>query len=378
MSNTDVNSSTSALSSLNLDMLMRMLQEEATKSHSSTLPPVDTISKGTKKAETVISLATEGVELPPAKPTKDPDAQSQLAQLAKDFAKFYTMMAKSAQLQTQGLSDEIEYVQESNTYSMAAAQNAIKQQETYLKEQTAAQAKETKMQKRQSALKTATWVVAGVVIGLSVIAAIFTFGASLAAVPEEMEMGAMIAGSEGALEAAGDGASVAMEEGGASVAEEGGAAAADATGMQGIADLGMEVNTDYASMIADDEAMNGIGNASDSTIQKAAQALQGKLVKALQSLALTGMQVSAKSYDAAAEFTQAKYDTQLAGAEQEVGAATGEFKLAGSFNQFWQNQLGRSTETLTNISKTMSEIPATFGQILQTLKQATVTANQRV
>ncbi|NGX54958.1 MAG: hypothetical protein KR126chlam2_00579 [Chlamydiae bacterium] len=351
MSNTDVNSSTSALSSLNLDMLMRMLQEEAPKSRSSTSPSVDTISKGAKKAETVVSLATEGVELPPAKPTKDPDAQSQLAQLAKDFAKFYTMMAKSAQLQTQGLSDEIKYVQESSTYSMAAAQNAIKQQETFLKEQTAAQAKETKMQKRESTLNTIKWVVIGVVIGLSVIAAILTAGASLAAAPEEIEMVAMV--SEGALEATGDGVSVAMEEVGSSVAEEGATSAAT-TGMDGVA------------------------NASESTIQKGAQALQGKLVKSLTSMAVTGTQVSAQSYQAAAKFTKAKYDTQLAGAEQEVGAATGEFKLAGSFNQFWQNQLGRSTETLTNISKTMSEIPATFGQILQTLKQATVTANQRV
>ncbi|NGX53806.1 MAG: hypothetical protein K1000chlam4_00526 [Chlamydiae bacterium] len=372
MSNTNVNSSTSALSSLNLDMLMRMLQEETAKTRSSPLSPVDTIGKGTKKAETAVSLTNEGVALPPPKSTKDSNSQSQLDQLAKDFAKFYTMMAKSAQLQTQGLSDEIEYVQESNTFSMAAAQTAISKQETLLKEQTAAGDKEAKMAKTQSTLKTVTWIITGIVIGLTVLSAIVTFGASLAAVPEEVEMGAVVIGAEeGVADGAADLAVPALEDG----AEEGAAEGASA-GMTSVEGLG--VSADYGSSLVDDAAMEGMEDAGDSTLQKASQALKGKLFRTLMSLSVTGTQVASQSYEAAADFTTAKFDTQIAGAEQAFGSAAGEFKMTSSYNQFWQNQLGRSTETLTNISKTLSEIPATFGQILQTLRQATLTANQKV
>ncbi len=372
MSNTNVNSSTSALSSLNLDMLMRMLQEDATKTRSSPLSPVDTIGKGTKKAETAVSLTNEGVALPPPKSTKDLEGQSQLEQLAEDFAKFYTMMAKSAQLQTLGLSDEIEYVQESNKYSMAAAQTAISKQEKLLKEQTTAQDKEAKMQKTESALKIATWVVTGIVIGLTILSAAFTFGASLAAVPEEMELGAVAIGGE---EAATEGASVAAEEGISAAAEEG-AAEGTSAGMTSVEGLG--VSADYGSSLADEAAMDAMDDVGDSTVQKIAQALKGKLLKMLMSFAVTGTQVASQSNEAAADFTTANYDTKIAGAERALGSATGEFKMTSSYNQFWQNQLGRSSESVTNISKTLSDIPATFGKILQTLRQATLTANQRV
>ncbi len=312
------------------------------------LQGADTVASAGGSAKKTL-IPSERPGLPPSQPKSSSD---EMMIIAAAFCKAYSSMALSVETQT---TDYASLQQLSQTQSQSILQsttNAINKQEAAEKQAADIAAYQEHMAEVQ---KIMGWVMFGIGIALTIAtigSAFLDGGASLAAVPEEIEM----------LEVVGEGAEGAIEAG----ADVGADAAADAG-----ADLGADAAADSSEASTQSENLTQQTSRTLESSESAENASESTAKKVLLKIGKLGFQAVLgipMALKGATSLQVSDRLSQLAKAQKDVGEALDKVSQNNAFFQFMQQLLQREGSVLNEEASDASEVIDTYAAVTSALR----------
>lgn len=327
-------------------------QHEQSNSIQRTLDTIDMSKKGEKKEK--VDVSGNRVVLPAP---KTPNSANALEILGVAFAKAYTAMSQGTVNQAQSYAQLQQLNQTMSQSVLDMTQINIEKEQKEMKTADEIQKFQTERAAQIGTMsKVLMWLGIGImaiIMIATVVSSVFDFGASDAALPEEIEMTEMLA--------------------------EGGSDLASDVGGDVASDVSSDVASDVASDIAEDTTTDVTEEATQETTTETAtnteteasegtSKLKSFMMKALK-FAFGATMASPMLITGITQLQLRDKLLNLKTAQEELGTAMAQMEKTNGTYQFYQQLLSQQSGIINEEAKDASEVVQTFADITNAYKQ---------